>query len=150
MFPSVSASFTPVTVTVWFTFQFALVNVSVTLAAGVGNAADETSPSPVFVLVTGTVTFVAGCVDSLTVNVAGVRFSLVGPEIPETMRLAVSLSAIVTVAADGVITQYVGTAGVKVTITVSGPSISPSSITATVMVADDAPGRIVTEPDSAV
>src|SRR6185295_14524503 len=106
MFPSVSASFTPVTVTVWFTFQFKLVNVSVTLAAGVGNAADETSPSPVFVLVTGTVT-----------NVAGVPLSFVCPEIVETMKLAASLSVIVTVAADGLITQYVGTAGVSVTIT---------------------------------
>jgi hypothetical protein len=139
--PSVTVSFTPVTVAVCATFQFAAVKVKL---------AGATVPSPVFELARGIVTLAVGWLVSFTVNVADVRFSLVCPEIADTVNPATSLSAMFTVAVDGLITVYVGAAGVKVTITVWVGSTMKSSITVTGISAEACPAGIVTDPDSAV
>src|SRR5262245_54440383 len=140
MGPSVAVSFTPVTVTVCGTFQFPGVNIRL---------AGETVPSPVFELARGIVTFPEGSVFSWTVKVAVVPFSLVWPETSVTENPAESPSAMLTVAADGLITVYVGAAGVSVTTTVTVGSATKSSITVTGITAVDCPAGIVTDPGSA-
>src|SRR5436190_1626497 len=120
-------------------FQSAAVKTRFSVGPGTSDSADETSPSPTFEVVTGTVTFAVGWLASRTVNVAVPPFSFVLFEIADTRNPVVSSSWIVTVAAEGIATVYTGALGVSVTITVSGPSASASSSTGTVMIADDAP-----------
>ena len=81
-----------------------MLNVSVTDGEGAGNATVETSPSPVFEDAACTVTSAEGWLVSRIVNVAVVPFSDVWPEMAETVNPATSLSEIVTVAVDGLMT----------------------------------------------
>jgi hypothetical protein len=67
-----------------------------------GEPTEDTSPSPVFDVVTGMVTLADGWLLRLMVKVAVPPFSFVFPEIVETMNPATSLSEMVTVAEDGV------------------------------------------------
>src|SRR5436190_19792038 len=113
-----------------------------------GNAADDTTPSPVLDVDTGIVTSASGWLVSFTVNVAMPPPSVVCPEIPETVKPAVSLSAIVTVAEFGTITVYPPDA--NVTTTFSGASAIRSSITVTGIVTNSDPAGITTVPGSAV
>ena len=126
-------------VTVWFTFQLPVVKVRLEGA---------TVPSAVLLLASGIVTSAPGLLVSRTVNVAEVRFSLVWPEIAETTKFAASSSAMLTVATDGLITVYVGAAGVSVTMTVWVGSTVKLSITVTAIAADACPIGIVTDPES--
>src|SRR6266498_4016246 len=102
MSPSVTRSFTPVSVTVCGMFQSALVKVSVRDGPGIGDPAEEINPSAVLELATGTVTFEVGTLVSLTVNDAVPPDSVViKPDVGVTLNPETSSSAIVTVAVDG-------------------------------------------------